>query len=213
MDGGREGAVLRACGRGGGMTPSCWGIGGEAVPPQHARARPCLRNIPGPRLQDAQQAARAWFGAGVAADMQGEGLRALGLFARALELTEDQGLRARALVAKASVHHALGQKAEAVDLLKDAAKIDPKVPGRGGWVWWRACSMTFPFAQAGSGLGGPSQWNETHQEQASQRPPPPPMAVLAGGGAVPGAPAQRGRLQVSSRSVGLAATPGPRCRW
>ncbi|KAL6770326.1 OXA1 [Auxenochlorella protothecoides x Auxenochlorella symbiontica] len=77
--------------------------------------------------EDPQLVARSWFGAGVAAKMQGEPERALPMFAQTVQTAQTDDLKARALVAQASVHQGLGEVGAAIDVLREAAQYDDKV--------------------------------------------------------------------------------------
>ena len=73
------------------------------------------------------QACRAWFGAGVALHMQGREDDAVETFTRAAGPDAGEQLRVRAWVAGATIEEKLGRREAAVELLRKAAKFEPKV--------------------------------------------------------------------------------------
>ncbi|EFN57373.1 hypothetical protein CHLNCDRAFT_142761 [Chlorella variabilis] len=76
---------------------------------------------------DAQSRARAWFGAAVAMHMQQEHDAAIHTFGKAAEAAQTDELRVRCWVSQATLHRKLGQLEAAVELLRRAAKAEPKV--------------------------------------------------------------------------------------
>ncbi|KAL4859761.1 ALBINO3-like protein 2 [Chlorella vulgaris] len=76
---------------------------------------------------DAQSRARSWFGAAVAMHMQGEHDTAISAFGKAAAAADSDGLRVRCWVSQATLHRKLGQLDAAVQLLRKAARAEPKV--------------------------------------------------------------------------------------
>ena len=76
---------------------------------------------------DAQSRARAWFGAAVAMHMQREHDTAIDAFGKAADAAQTDELRVRCWVSQATLHRKLGQQEEAVQLLRKAARAEPKV--------------------------------------------------------------------------------------
>jgi tetratricopeptide (TPR) repeat protein len=78
-------------------------------------------------MQDAQQQARGTFGLGVAEHMLGHTRAAISAFGQAAQLAEGSDLRVRALVSQATLYKREGETEAAVELLQEAAKLEPKV--------------------------------------------------------------------------------------
>lgn len=76
---------------------------------------------------DQQQQCRAWFGAGVAFHMQGNEQEAIEAFQKAAIPAAGAQLQVRAWVSQATIAKKLGQRGYAIELLRKASKIEPKI--------------------------------------------------------------------------------------